>query len=327
MRGRAFLFLCCIVLAGCGGSQSTFEAHGPAAESILTLSWVMVIASGLILFLVVALTAYAIFADPERRRWLASSRVIVGGGIVFPVTTLTVLLIYGLVLTREIGGASGPAALRVEVIGEQFWWRVHYLDGNGRPPVASANEIRMPTGAPVEFVLKTSDVIHSFWVPSLGGKLDMIPGQVSTLRLQAGRPGIYRGQCAEYCGAQHAQMAFYVVAEIPEAFDKWLASERGSASEPGSAFLQTGKRLFIASGCGACHAVRGTEATGAIGPDLTHVGSRRSIAAGIYPNNAGTVAGWIASAQHLKPGNKMPSFDVLRGEELRAVASYLESLK
>jgi cytochrome c oxidase subunit 2 len=327
MRTRPLFLVSCLVLSACGGSQSTLEAHGPAAQSILILGWMMFGGGALILLLVVALTAYAILARPEQRRWIAGNGFVIGGGIIFPVATLTVLLVYGLALTHDIGRATGPAALRVEVVGEQFWWRVHYLDADGRRSVASANEIRMPTGAPIDFVLKTSDVIHSFWVPSLGGKLDMIPGQVNTLRLQAARPGVYRGQCAEYCGAQHAQMAFYVVAEMPQAFERWLANERSSASEPGIPFLQTGKALFIASGCGACHAIRGTEAVGTIGPDLTHVGSRRSIGAGMFPNNVGTLAGWIASAQHLKPGNKMPSFDVLKGEELRAVAGYLESLK
>jgi cytochrome c oxidase subunit 2 len=327
MRARPLLLICCIALAGCGGSQSMFEAHGPAAASIVTLTWVMIVGSALILGLVVALTVYAMVGEPERRHWLAGNRFIIGAGIVFPVATLTVLLIYGLALTHEIGGSRGSAALRVEVTGEQFWWRVHYLDAEGRTSAASANEIRMPTGAPVEFVLKTRDVIHSFWVPSLGGKLDMVPGLVNVLRLQADRPGVYRGQCAEYCGAQHAQMAFHVVAETPQAFDRWLTNERDNALSPASAFLQTGRTLFLSTGCGACHAIRGTEAVGVIGPDLTHVGSRRSIGAGMYPTNAGTLAGWIASAQHLKPGNKMPSFDMLRGEELRAIAVYLESLK
>jgi cytochrome c oxidase subunit 2 len=327
MRAPPLVPVCAVVLTACGGSQSTFEAHGPVAQSILALGWTMFIAGGLILMLVVALTVFSVLARAERRCWIAGNGFIVGGGIVFPVAALTVLLVYDLALTHDIGRANGPPKLRIEVVGEQFWWRVHYLEANGQSPVVSANEIHLPTGSPIEFVLRTSDVIHSFWVPSLGGKLDMIPGQVNTLRLQADRTGVYRGQCAEYCGAQHAQMAFYAVAEMPEAFERWLANERRGAAEPGSPFLQTGKALFIKSGCGACHAVRGTEAAGSIGPDLTHVGSRLSIGAGTFPNNAGTLAGWIASAQHLKPGNKMPSFDVLKGEELRAVAAYLESLK
>jgi cytochrome c oxidase subunit 2 len=204
---------------------------------------------------------------------------------------------------------------------------VHYLDAEGATRVVGANEIRIPVGRPIEFVLKTRDVIHSFWVPSLAGKLDMIPGHTNAYRFAAERPGIYRGQCAEYCGAQHALMAFYVVAMTGEDFDAWYAREAKPAAEPDTPFLARGKTLFLETGCGACHVVRGTPADGRLGPDLTHVGSRLSLAAGTFPNNQGTLAGWIASAQHLKPGNLMPSFGNLQGEELRAIAAYMESLK
>jgi cytochrome c oxidase subunit 2 len=175
--------------------------------------------------------------------------------------------------------------------------------------------------------LKTQDVIHSFWVPSLAGKLDMIPGHVNAYRFAATRPGVYRGQCAEYCGAQHALMAFYVVAMAREEFETWYADQVAPAPEPILPLLAKGKALFLENGCGACHTVRGTLADGKLGPDLTHVGSRLSLAAGTFPNNRGTLAGWIASAQHLKPDNLMPSFGNLQGEELRAIAAYMDSLK
>jgi cytochrome c oxidase subunit 2 len=161
----------------------------------------------------------------------------------------------------------------------------------------------------------------------LAGKLDMIPGRVNSYRFAAQRPGMYRGQCNEYCGAQHALMAFYVVAMERAEFDAWYARESAPAPEPRTAFLTRGKALFLENGCGACHTVRGTPAAGKIGPDLSHIGGRVSLAAGIFPNNAGTLAGWISSAQHLKPGNLMPSFGNLEGEQLRAMAAYLESLK
>jgi cytochrome c oxidase subunit II len=306
--------------------QSALVPHGAHADAVATASWVMFIGGGLIFLLVLALTALAILVPRERRGWMAGRGFIIGLGIVFPVVTLTALLIYGLILARNLVTA-GPPALRIEVVGERFWWRVHYLDDDGAISLASANEIRIPTGRPIEFVLKTQDVIHSFWVPSLAGKLDMIPGHPNAYRFAAERPGIYRGQCAEFCGEQHALMAFYVVA-VPQAeFEAWYARQIEPPAEPANPFLARGKALFLENGCGACHVVRGTPANGRRGPDLTRVGSRLSIAAGTFPNNVGTLAGWIASAQHLKPGNLMPSFGNLQGEELRAIAAYLESLK
>ncbi|WP_230530876.1 cytochrome c oxidase subunit II [Microvirga roseola] len=306
--------------------QSTMVTYGPSAGAIETLSWIMFIGGTLIFLLVLGLTAFAMFARPERRRWMTNRTFIISLGIVFPVVTLTALLIYGLILNRTIVTGE-PPALRIEVVGERWWWRVHYVDAEGEIRLVSANEIRIPTGRPIEFVLKTQDVIHSFWVPSLAGKLDMIPGDVNVTRFSADRPGIYRGQCAEYCGEQHALMAFYVVAMPQAEFDAWYAVEAGPALEPTIPFIARGRELFIENGCGACHTVRGTPADGVIGPDLTHIGSRLSIAAGTYPNNIGTLAGWISSAQHLKPDNLMPSFGNLQGEELRAIAAYLESLK
>jgi cytochrome c oxidase subunit 2 len=335
-RRSCFGALFPLALAGCGRAaeaeqpemwiQSTLVPAGPHAGAVSTLTWVMVIGGALIFVLVIVLAAAAILMKPERRRWMTSRGFIIGLGIVFPVATLTVLLVYGLAVNRSLVASGAPIA-RIEVVGERWWWRVHYLDETGGIRAVSANEIRMPTGRPVEFVLKTQDVIHSFWVPNLAGKLDMIPGRANAYRFAADRPGVYRGQCAEYCGAQHALMAFYVVAMEPAEFEAWLSRESGPAREPTDPFLARGKAVFNESGCGACHQVRGTPAAGRVGPDLTHVGGRRSIAAGTFPTNIGTLAGWIASAQHLKPGNLMPSFGNLQGEDLRAVAAYLESLK
>jgi cytochrome c oxidase subunit 2 len=305
--------------------QSVLAPGGPHAEAMATLSWVLFIGSAVIFVFVAALTVYALFASSERAGWLARHRVLIGLGIVFPVATLSLLLVYGSLLSRQLVAAE-PPALRVEITGEQFWWRVRYVDGSGAPQLVSANEIRMPTGRPVEFVLRTKDVIHSFWIPSLAGKLDMIPGRTNVYRFAADAPGIYRGQCAEYCGMQHALMAFYVVAMPQAEFDAWYARESRPAAQPVSSFVARGGALFEQNGCGACHTVRGTASNGQLGPDLTHIGSRQSIAAGTFPVNRGTLAGWISSAQHLKPGNLMPSFGNLQGEELRAIAAYLESL-
>src|SRR5690606_9930190 len=184
----------------------------------------------------------------------------------------------------------------------------------------------MPAGLPVELVLKSDNVIHSFWVPNLAGKLDMVPGHVNRLRVQAQAPMVFRGKCAEYCGAQHAKMMFEVQALAPDDFQTWLLSQRQPAQAPTSARLEVGQRHFMQA-CAQCHTVRGTAAAGTLGPDLTHIGSRSSLAAGVLPNNAGTLAGWIAGSQHIKPGNHMPSFDHWSGEDLRAVAHYMESLQ
>ena len=309
------------------GVQSALDPTGPNAAAIARLSWIMFIGGGLIFLAVMLLLLLALLGPQRPRRWLASRTMVIIGGIAFPIVVLSVLLVYGLLLTRTIVAEPSEAPLKIHVVGEQFWWRVRYEPEGDRGELATANEIHIPIGRPVRFSLTTADVIHSFWAPNLGGKLDMIPGQVNAFVLQADRPGVYRGQCAEFCGGAHALMAFDVVAHEPQQFTAWLGQQLRPATEPIVAFEQRGKALFLSAGCGACHAVRGTAAAGVIGPDLTHVGSRRTIAAGTFPNNKGTLAGWIVSSQHLKPANKMPSFNVFTGEDLRAVAAYMEGLK
>ena len=220
---------------------------------------------------------------------------------------------------------SRPPRLAVEVTGSLYWWEMAYRRSDG-PSVRSANELGLPAGEPVELLLRSNDVIHSFWVPNLGGKTDMIPGRVNRAVLQAEAPGVYRGQCAEYCGAQHSLMAFDVVVLPRTEFDAWLSCLAEPAREPPAEDLRRGRDLFLSRGCGACHSMRGLSES-RLGPDLTQVGARRSIGAGTLPGGVGNIAAWIASAQHLKPGNPMPSFDRLEGPELRALAGYLESLK
>jgi cytochrome c oxidase subunit 2 len=294
--------------------QSVLNPQGPDAAIIAEISWVLFGGGAVIFTAVMALAAYAVLG---RIRRVSEKLLIVGGGIVFPLVTLSALLVYSLVRAAALHPAD-PAPLRIEVVGEQWWWRVHYLDADGRRDFATANEIRVPVGRAVEFELKSADVIHSFWVPVLAGKLDMIPGRTTRLRVRADRAGEFRGQCAEYCGGPHALMALYVVAEEPEQFQRWVADQRKPS---------TGNNPLFTSHCGACHTVRGTDAAGTRGPDLTHVGGRLFIGAGLLPNSAGALAGWIASSQHLKPGNLMPSFEAFSGEELRGLAAYLESLK
>jgi cytochrome c oxidase subunit 2 len=289
--------------------QSALDPAGSAAALIAEITWVLVIGGAIIFAGVMALAAYAVFSKNRSR--LSPRALILGGGITFPVVVLSALLVYSFV-RMDMLEASGEPALRIEVIGEQWWWRVRYAE------FETANEIRIPVGRSVELELKSADVIHSFWVPALAGKLDMVPGRTNRLRLQADRPGEFRGQCAEYCGGPHAFMAFFVVALPQEDFDKWLQAQRAPASSSNEIFVQH---------CAGCHAIRGSAAKGVLGPDLTHVGSRRTIGAALLPMNRGALAGWISSSQHLKPGNLMPSFGMLPGEELNALAEYLEALK
>jgi cytochrome c oxidase subunit 2 len=307
------------------GIQSALNPQGPDAAAIAEISWVLFVGGAAIFIVVMALAAYAIFARRDRAARLSSSALIVGGGVVFPIVTLTVLLAYSLVRAAALGSDEEPS-LRIEVIGEQWWWRVHYLHPDGGRDFATANEIHLPVGQRIELQLKSADVIHSFWVPAVAGKLDMIPGRTNRLRFVADRTGRFRGQCAEYCGGPHAFMALFVVAEAPEDYARWAQAQRRVAPASADDSLRNGAALFAAQ-CAACHTVRGTPAAGTRGPDLTHVGSRLAIGAGVLPMNAGTLAGWIASSQHLKPGNLMPSFSMFTGDELRALASYLESLK
>jgi cytochrome c oxidase subunit 2 len=302
--------------------QSILAPSGPVAGSIAGLAWLLFAGGGLITLAVVGLAGWAAFRRPQPGGWLARESSVLLLGLAIPLATVTALVAHALVLARETTLPGAPDALAIDVTGEQWWWRVSYPEAG----IELANEIHLPVGREVELSLASRDVIHSFWVPQLAGKLDMIPGRANRLRLVAEKPGLYRGQCAEYCGGAHAFMAFHVVAHTPEAFAAWLERERGPASDPVEALPVRGRRIFLAAGCGACHRVRGTPAAGEIGPDLTHVGARVALGAGMFPNHTGTLAGWIASSQHLKPGNRMPSFRGFTGLELRALATYLSGL-
>jgi cytochrome c oxidase subunit II len=310
-----------------GGIQSALDPDSPEARAVADLAWLMFAGAGAILLLVVVLTLVAWRGGPVLRGWMSGEALVLGGGIILPVVTLSALLVYGLLLLRDASGATDPHAIRVEVVGHQFWWRVRYpADARGQA-FETANEIHIPAGRDVLLRLRSADVIHSFWVPRLAGKLDMIPGQVNELRLRADSPGRVRGQCAEFCGSSHAAMAFDVVVHEAPAFAAWLEAQRLAAVRSSDPFAQRGATLFRDAGCGGCHTVRGTEADGELGPDLTHVASRRTIAAGTLPTHVGTLAGWIADAQGLKPGNRMPAFRQFTGLELRALATYLASLE
>jgi cytochrome c oxidase subunit 2 len=309
-----------------GQMQSALVPKGPNAEEIAELTWVIFVGGGIIFAVVMLLAAVALFGPPSMRAALGRRSVIIGGGIAFPVIVLTALLTYSFASGLGMLRTEDTPSARIQVVGELWWWRVRYLDERGGLLFETANEIHIPVGQPVELMLVSDNVIHSFWVPNLAGKIDMIPGHVNRLRLQADAPGLFRGQCAEYCGRQHAKMAFFVIAQTPDDYQAWLLENAASAREPDTPLLKSGKQLFLRH-CFHCHTIRGTPANGSLGPDLTHVGSRHSIAAGEYPNTVGTFGGWIASSQYLKPGSLMPSFGFLSPEELRALAHYMESLQ
>jgi len=309
------------------GQQSVLAPRGPVAAEIAQTAWVLFAGAAAIFAIVLALALFAGFARREWAGQLSEHVLIVGGGIVLPVVVLCVLLAWALLRFADLPLASASERLlAIRVTGEQWWWRVEYLDANGQRDFAAANEIRIPAGRPVELRLESADVLHSFWVPALAGKLDMIPGRTNRLRVRADAPGEFRGQCAEYCGGPHALMALHVIASDPEAFERWVAAQRAPGREPADALHERGRALMLAH-CAVCHTVRGTAAAGERGPDLTHFGSRRSIGAGLAPVNAGTIASWIASGQHLKPGNLMPEFAAFSGAELHALAAYLENLQ
>lgn len=324
-RLQIALLFTAIAALGCEGAQSALAARGPAADDTARLAWLMFAGAALIFVGIMALIALAARGPRGLRRALGGERSIVLGGVALPIATLSGLLVHGLGIEgREPDRA---AALAIEVSGLQWWWRVGYLDDAGRREFETANEIRIPVGQPVELRLRSEDVIHSFWVPSLAGKLDMIPGRLNRLRIQADHAGVYRGQCAEFCGGAHALMALHVVA-LPEAdFADWRARQREPAAMPQGDEARRGHDVFFQSGCALCHRLAGTAALGRLGPDLSHVGSRLHIMSGLLPNHRGTLAGWIASAQTLKPENLMPSFDRMQGADLRALAAYLAELE
>lgn len=321
---RLFFILALLAIAGCDGQQSAFTALGPVSSRITVLTWIMFIGAILITLLICTLTGAAIYGPAEWRQKLTSEKSILWGGIAFPTVTLTILLIYGfLILNAGRAMTQAGEPVHISVVGEQWWWRVIYRHDDGRT-TESANEIRIPTGRVIEIELTTADVIHSFWIPAYAGKVDMIPGRSNLLHFIADKPGIVSGQCAEYCGGAHALMSFYTMAMTPSDYEAWLAKERANVKP---ALNSQGEQVFLSSGCGGCHTVRGTQASGKIGPDLTHVGSRLSLGAGILPNTADSFAKWISGHQAIKPENLMPPFGIFSESELQSLSAYLNSLE
>jgi cytochrome c oxidase subunit 2 len=242
------------------------------------------------------------------------------------ITLLLVLVVASVVTDRALARLSLENAVTIEVVGHQWWWELKYGGEKPSDTFTTANELHVPVGRPVVLRLNADDVIHSFWVPSLSGKKDLIPGRTALLQFRADRPGRYRGQCAEFCGFQHAFMAFEVIADPPEQYDAWLAAQRRPAAEPTDATSKRGQEVFLGSACLMCHAIQGTNAGARKAPDLTHIGSRATIAAGTLPNRSSELAHWIANPQDFKPGTNMPA-TTLSSADMAALVSYLESLK
>lgn len=329
-RTGAALFISWL-LAGCGGPQSALDPAGPDAARIAELSWVVFALGAGVYLLVLGVLAVPIVRSLHSRRQpdltVASGEPqrwgIWSGGIVLPAFVLLALLF----LSVPVALATSPDrdrdhGLAIEIIGHQFWWEVHYPDAG----VVTANEIHIPVGESVRLHLTSADVIHSFWVPRLHGKIDLTPGHETQITLEADQVGTYRGQCAEYCGLAHAQMAIQVIAEEPGDFNDWLSQQARPAAEPSGEHPRDGQAIFLGGACAECHTVRGHGATGQIGPDLTHLASRETIGAGVLPNTTGHLGGWIMNPQELKPGNRMPAAN-LDGEQLQALLDYLEGLE
>ncbi len=314
-----------LLVLHCDGSQSALAPAGREAEQIAKLFWWMAAGAVVIWLAMVGLGVYAVRVRPESGKRRANL-LILGGGAILPTIVLAVLLAYGLWMLPGLVDPAPVGSLKIAISGEQWWWRVRYPSPGGEP-IELANEIRLPVGEPVEFHLESSNVIHSFWVPSLGGKKDMVPGRVTRLALTPTRTGIFRGVCAEYCGASHALMSFDVAVMEKAEFSRWLAQQRNPAESPVTPLAARGQEQFLANGCGACHAISGLPATGVLGPNLTHVGSRLSLGAGILPNEVEAFRRFIGQTETLKPAVHMPSFGMLPREDMQALAAYLKGLK
>jgi cytochrome c oxidase subunit II len=326
MAATIALLVFALLTSGCAGAQSSLAPAGREAARIAQLWWWMAVGAVVVWIAVVLLGVYygrPHDASPNRARdrWL-----IVGAGVAFPIVVLTVLLAYGLSMIPPLVARAPEGSLVVDVEGELWWWRVRYPRPDGST-VELANEIRLPVGEPVQFRLSSDNVIHSFWIPALGGKMDMLPGRTTFLSLNPTEVGIFAGACAEYCGTAHGFMRLLVEVTDRASFDAWLANQTAPAAAPAAPVARRGQQLLLSNGCGACHAVRGTQAQGVIAPDLTHVASRMSLAAATLPADLAAFERWLAAPDRFKPGVHMPAFAMLAAEDRRAMAAYLESLR
>ena len=333
LQGLASGLAAPLMLGGCAGWQSALDVHGAAAINLKQLILLIVVICAIVwalvmIALILALRrnrgqeAKAAAVDPATERRMTITVVAAVIATVLIITGFTVLSFFS---TRSLNFA-GNDDLTIKVRGLQWWWGIEYSGSTESPRFETANEIHIPVGKNVRLQLEGIDVIHSFWVPSLAGKQDLIPGRPNELIIRADRAGVYRGQCAEFCGLQHAHMAFFVIAEEPAAFEEWARLQRQDAAASSDREASAGQQAFLSKQCAACHTIRGTSANGTTGPDLTHVGGRKYIAAGLLETTRGSLAAWIADPQTLKPGNNMPMVP-LDAEELRSISAYLAGLK
>ena len=308
------------------------SGFGSRAHSVVSLTWGLLAISLAVVFIVIGLLMFGIFrrrapdavSIPRPQRFGDGLMwVYLGTGV--STVTLFIAAFWTMRVLAAVLQPSEEPALVLDIIGHQWWWEVRY---SGRPDsriFTTANEIHIPVGAPVRIRLMSEDVIHSFWIPSLSGKTDLIPGQTNETWIEADRTGVYRGQCSEFCGDQHAGMAMYVVAQTPEDFERWREEQIAPAHLSDDESTVDGRQTFELR-CGACHTVRGGGAGGIAGPDLTHLMSRVNIAAGLLPNAPGYLSAWIADPQKLKPGTLMPRVD-LAARELQAIGGFIQTLK
>ena len=322
-----------LMLGGCTGWQSALDVHGASAISIKDLILLIVVVCSVVWTMVMVALIFALWrkrgrqerplnVNPGTERRMTISVLLAVAATVVIISAFTVLSFF---VTRGLN-VAGNEDLTIKVRGLQWWWGIEYFGSAADQRFETANEIHIPVGRNVRLQLEGIDVIHSFWVPSLAGKQDLVPGRPNELIIRAERAGVYRGQCAEFCGLQHAHMAFFVIAEEQSAFDEWVRSQRQDALAASDEEVISGREAFMAKQCAACHTIRGTSASGTSGPDLTHVGGRKYIAAGLLETTRGSLAAWIADPQTLKPGNNMPMVP-LNAEELRSISAYLASLK
>jgi len=312
--------------------QSVLQPAGPQAERVHALWNFMLAVSVIVYVVVVGVLLLATFRPRHSEAELAEGAPGERGvtRLVSLATAVTVLTLFAFLLfdfsTGRALTSSVKPAVSIEVTGHQWWWEATYYHDIPNKRVTTANEIHIPVGRPVLLRLNSQDVIHSFWAPDLNGKRDLIPGKESSLWLEADTPGVYRGQCAEFCGYQHAKMAFLIVADRPADFQRWYAAQADTAKTPTDSLTSRGLEVFLTSPCVMCHTIHGTPAGATLGPDLTHVASRRYIGAGALPNTRGNLAGWILDAQGIKPGAHMPP-NSLSPADLQALLAYLGTLK
>lgn len=311
-----------VLAAGCGTNHSIIGPHGPEANRTAALAWFMFSLAGLITLVVFVLLFVGLFrrgSGEEHPRWWRP--LVIGGGVVLPaivLSTLSGLTVWA--LSTDPG--SRPGDVHITVVGKQYFWAVSY-DGTD---AVTANEIHVPVDTPVRLTLKSADVIHSFWAPALAGKVDMIPGHVNHLTIEVDAPGTYRGQCAELCGVQHANMAFSIIAQPKPEFRRWLAHQAQDAHVPTRPAARKGLDVFTSQSCVGCHTIRGTSATATVGPDLTHLASRHTIAALTLPNDTSHLREWVLGAQNVKPGANMPDLALPKSQADTLIA-YLRQLK